>query len=129
MSFTNWNKWLNEFKKKQVAVQLPKFKVEFEEKLNDMLMTFGMQSAFTDKANFTKMSDKHSLYIDFVKQKCFIDVNEEGTEAAAVTAVTIKETSALIDKPIEFKADRPFIYAIEDKKTGMLLFMGIVEKP
>lgn len=129
MNYINWSKWLNEFKSKQVQVQLPKFKVEFEEKLNDMLMTFGMQSAFTDKANFTKMSDNHKLYIDLVKQKCYIDVNEEGTEAAAVTAVAIKETSALIDKPIEFRADRPFIYAIEDKKTGMLLFMGKVEKP
>lgn len=129
MSFDNWNSWLSKLARKQALIQLPKFKIEFEEELNGMLKTFGMKSAFTDKADFSKMSDKHSLYIDLVKQKCYIDVNEAGTEAAAVTAVTMKATSAVIDKPIDFKADRPFIYAITDKKTGMILFMGKIEKP
>jgi serine protease inhibitor len=129
MSFDNWNRWMNKFTRKEAQVHLPKFKIEFEAELNEMLETFGMGSAFTDEADFTKISDKHSLYIDLVKQKCYIDVDEAGTEAAAVTVVTMKETSAAIDKPIDFKADRPFIYAIADKKTGMLLFIGKVEKP
>lgn len=129
MSFDKWNSWLSKFAKQQVQVQLPKFKVEFEEELNDMLKSFGMKSAFTDNADFSKISDKHSLFIKLVKQKCYIDVNEAGTEAAAVTAVVLEQTSAPADKPIEFKADRPFIYAIADKKTGMILFMGVIERP
>lgn len=129
ISFDNWNRWMNKFTRKEAQVQLPKFKIEFEAELNEMLETFGMRSAFTDEADFTKISDKHSLYIDLVKQKCYIDVNEAGTEAAAVTVVTMKETSAAIDKPIDFKVDRSFIYAIADKKTGMLLFIGKIEKP
>lgn len=125
----NWNQWLRDFAKKEVMVKLPKFKLEYEKELNDMLQGFGMKTAFGMNADFSKMSDKNSLYIDLVKQKCFIEVNESGTEAAAATVVVMKETSAAMDKPIVFTADRPFVYAIADKKTGLILFMGKVEMP
>jgi serine protease inhibitor len=95
-----------------------------------MLKTFGMKQAFDVKtADFSKISKSHELYISLVKQKAYIEVNEDGTEAAAATAVVMNTTSAPIDKPIEFTVDRPFIYAIADKKTGLIMFIGKVESP
>ena len=129
MTFDNWNKWMKSFNKKQVQVSIPKFKIEFEQKLNDMLKNFGMKSAFEDGADFSRLSDNNQLSIELVKQKSYIDVNESGTEAASATAVVIREVSAPIDDNIKFTADRPFVYAIADKKTGLILFMGKVEKP
>jgi serine protease inhibitor len=128
MTMENWNKWINEFKKTQVQVSLPKFKIEFEEELNSMLKDFGMKDAFNGNANFSNITDKTDLYIDLVKQKSYIDVNEAGTEAASATAVVMKTVSAPLD-PTQFTVDRPFIYAIADKKTGLIIFMGKVEKP
>jgi serine protease inhibitor len=128
MTMENWNKWINEFKKTQVHVSLPKFKIEFEEELNSMLKGFGMKDAFDGTANFSNITDKTDLYIDVVKQKSYIDVNEAGTEAASATAVVMKAVSAPLD-PTQFTADRPFLYTIADKKTGLIIFMGKVEKP
>jgi serpin B len=129
MTLGNWNTWINQFDNGQVTVSIPKFKIEFEQELNGMLKSFGMKTAFTDRADFSKITDNASLYIDLVKQKCYIDVNESGTEAAAVTGLVLEGTSMIIGKPIEFTADRSFIYAISDKKTGLIMFMGVVEKP
>jgi serine protease inhibitor len=128
MTMENWNKWVNEFKKTQVQVSLPKFKIEFEEELNSMLKGFGMKDAFDGNANFSNITDKTGLYIDLVKQKSYIDVNEAGTEAASATAVVMRTVSVPLD-PTQFTVDRPFIYAIADKKTGLIIFMGKVEKP
>jgi serpin B len=129
MTIENWNKWIGEFKKTQLQVSIPKFKIEFEEKLNDMLIGFGMKDAFGHNANFSNITEKTGLYVDLVKQKSYIDVNEAGIEAASATAVVIREVSAPVEPPTKFIADRPFIYAIADKKTGLILFMGKVEKP
>jgi serine protease inhibitor len=129
MTLDKWNKWAGEFKKTQVQVSLPKFKIEFEEELNGMLAGFGMKDAFGGNADFSNVTDKEALFIDLVKQKSYIDVNEAGTEAASATAVVMRTTSALIDEPKQFTADRPFIYVIADNKTGMILFMGKVEQP
>jgi serine protease inhibitor len=128
MTMENWNMWINEFKKTQAQVSLPKFKIEFEEELNSMLKGFGMKDAFNGNANFSNITDKTDLYIDLVKQKSYIDVNEAGTEAASATAVVMKTVSAPLD-PTQFTVDRPFLYAIADKKTGLIIFMGKVEKP
>jgi serine protease inhibitor len=128
MTMENWNKWINEFKKTQVQVSLPKFKIEFEEELNSMLKGFGMKEAFDGTANFSNITDKTDLYIDLVKQKSYIDVNEAGTEAASATAVVMKAVSAPLE-PTQLTVDRPFIYTIADKKTGLIIFMGKVEKP
>jgi serine protease inhibitor len=129
MTLDNWNKWTGEFKKNQVQVSLPKFKIEFEQELNGMLKGFGMKDAFGGNANFSNITDETDLYIDLVKQKSYIDVNEAGTEAASATAVVMRTVSAPLDSPLQFTADRPFLYAIADKKTGLILFMGKVEKP
>jgi serine protease inhibitor len=104
-----------------VDVFLPKFKVTWERTLNDDLKALGMTVAFDpNAANFTKMSAAGGLYIDFVKQKTFVDVNEEGTEAAAATAVGIGLTSL----PPTFRVDRPFVFVIRERFSGTILFMG-----
>lgn len=127
MTYDNWEKWTNDFKRAEVDIKLPKFKIEYEDELNSMLQGFGMKAAFDpERADFSKITDK-SQYIDLVKQKCYIDVNEAGTEAAAATEVLMK--AGIVANPIEFTADKPFLYAIADKKTGLIIFMGKVEKP
>lgn len=128
MNYDNWNKGLKDFKPQEVNIKLPKFKMEYEDELNKMLQGFGMKSAFNN-ADFSKITDKEKLYINKVKQKCYIEVNEAGTEAAAATEVIMKGVSIKIGKPMDFTVDRPFIYAIADKKTGLIIFMGKVEKP
>lgn len=128
MTYDYWNSCLNEFKQSEVSIRLPKFKMDYESELNDMLQSFGMKSAFEiGKADFSRISEKSNLYIDKIKQKCYIDVNEAGTEAAAATEVVMKVVA--VTNPIEFTVDRPFLYAIVDNKTGLIMFMGKVQKP
>ncbi|MGA2243850.1 MAG: serpin family protein [Verrucomicrobiota bacterium] len=111
------------------TVVLPKFKVQFEVKLNDPLQALGMKSAFGN-ADFSALADQ-PLFISEVKQKSFVDVNEEGTEAAAVTVVTMKAMAIMRPPANRFTMilDRPFFFAISDVATGSLLFMGIVNDP
>jgi serine protease inhibitor len=130
MSYENWNKWKTQFNAGMRAVEIPKLHLEFEQKLNEMLMGFGIERAFKPGADFSKMSKDDDLYISLVKQKCYIDVDEKGTEAAAATVVKMKTLAAAGPNAMEkFIADRPFIYVIADSKTGSILFMGTVEKP
>lgn len=127
----NWGSWLAGFGETQkVDIKLPRFKYEYEITLNDILTEMGMGIAFSSSADFRKININGGLCIDFVKHKTFIEVNEEGTEAAAVTVVGIRETSA-IDEPeiVYFTVDRPFMYAITEKSTGAILFMGTVKNP
>jgi serpin B len=89
-----------------------------------------MPTAFTDSADFSGMTSANDLYIDFVVHQAFIDVNEEGTEAAAATAVGIETTSVGPSENVyTFNADHPFIFIIKDNGTGMILFMGKVNNP
>jgi len=94
------------------------------------LESMGMKDAFDmDKANFSGMDGNPNwLYIGAVLHKAFIDVNEEGTEAAAATGVLMKEKSAP-EEPIIFRADHPFLFLIRDNLTGSILFMGRVSNP
>lgn len=111
--------------KENVSVTMPKFTFEDNSDLNDVLIALGMEDAFNaDKADFSKMSD--GLYIGFVKQKTFIDVNESGTEAAAVTIVGMEKNSigGGTPKVINFIADRPFLFIIQENSTGAVLFIG-----
>ncbi len=122
----NWNVWMNSFSEISVTVKLPKFKFEFSRLLNDDLIDMGMGIAFDqDNADFSGINPDEQLYISRVLHKTFIDVNEEGTEAAAVTAVEISLTSA---GPF-FVVDRPFIFTIQENSTGTILFMGKVNRP
>ena len=128
-----WGEWIDEFYWMEGVVGLPRFKTEFGVKLNDPLKSLGMRDAFLpDKARFTKMlTAPGPLCIGLVMHKAFIEVNEAGTEAAAVTAVHGWATAAPGEEPKTFSliARRPFLYAITDAETGAILFLGVVEKP
>ncbi len=124
----NWQKWMGEFSQRQGLVRLPKFKLDYDINLNDALTALGMGEAFTDKANFSGMGK--NLSISEVKHKTFVEVNEEGTEAAAVTSVGIVRLSAVQEEPpFEMVVDRPFFTAIRDNQTGSILFMGSILDP
>jgi len=132
ISATNWGYWMGNFSEvNKVNVTMPRFKFEFEEKLNDALIDMGMGVAFTPGvANFTKINKAGHLNIDEVKHKTFIDVNETGTEAAAVTSVSIVFSTAMpADEKIYFRADKPFLFAITEEDIGAILFIGEVTNP
>jgi len=133
MNETNYSKWNNEFKREEVAVTFPKFKMTIDFQLGSILKEMGMSLAFSDFADFSGMSLKTPLKISHVIHKAFIDVREKGTEAAAATAVIMVEvTSVHRDEPKPFKiftADHPFFFTIRDNKTGTILFMGKVNDP
>jgi len=114
-----------EFREMEVMVQLPKFKIETEFYLGKTLSALGMPLAFSGKADFSDMDESHNLSIDEVIHKAFIEVNEEGTEAAAATAVGIRATSM----PPQFIADHPFLFLIRENSTGTILFIGRITDP
>lgn len=124
----NWQSWQNNFSKKEGFISLPKFKLEYEIKLNDTLQALGMTSIFSNDANFKNMTSK-KVNVDEVKHKTFVEVNEEGTEAAAVTSIGIRVTSIDLNEPFKMIVNRPFFYAITDNKTGTILFMGKMLDP
>ena len=129
----SWENWLSQFEEQEVLLKLPKFKMEYEKVLNDTLRTLGMGIAFdTRRADFSRMASLETLdgnlYIGDVVHKAFVEVNEEGTEAAAVTSVGVEVTSVPLPPP-QFIVDRPFFFAIRDNETKTLLFMGIVTEP
>lgn len=111
------------FNRTYVALSLPKFKVESDLNLNDMLKNLGVQKAFAEDAEFTTMFDKDTMFITDVLHKTYITVDEKGTEAAAVTAIGMAGTS-LPPEPITFCADKPFTFVIQDNGTGEILFLG-----
>jgi serpin B len=110
------------------VIHLPKFTLEWKDTLNAPLQRLGMQSAFVpNQADFTNLSQSRGrdLYVSFVRQDAFVDVNEEGTEAAAVTTVGVVETSA----PLPARIDRPFVFAIRERLSGTILFVGKIVDP
>ncbi len=131
----NWQTWIKEFRHMDGDIVIPRFKLEWEKSLASVLKSIGMAQAFDgNSADFNGMLDTYAyanVYIDDVLQKTFIEVDEEGTEAAAVTSVTMALTSAtpVQRKRFQMVVDRPFFCAIEDNKTGAILFMGVVVNP
>lgn len=123
----NWDAWMNSFHAvNDLNVQLPKFKAEYEVKLNDVLSAMGMEIAFTPGADFSGIDGNGNIWIDYVQHNTFVEVNEEGTEAAAATVVAMIYNAAM---PASFNANRPFIYAIAEKETGAILFIGKIVQP
>ena len=116
----------------EVDVSLPRFKFAAQYELKDALAALGMPDALSlAKADFSRVSDKENICIGAVLHKAFISVDEEGTEAAAVTA-TMMPASAMPgtpENPIKFRADHPFLFQITHKKTGATLFSGRVTRP
>ena len=125
---------VNNVKPTRVMIKLPKFKVEFSQKLNGILVKMGIEKAFSqNEAEFKNKMFVNLLenaYISEVLHKTFIEVDENGTEAAAVTAVLMKTMAAFVpvEDPKEFIADKPFIYFIRDNNSGAILFMGEIVK-
>ena len=123
-----WNNMKSRLRDKDVDLFLPKFKTEYSKQLNSVLKDMGMDIAFSpENADFSRMSDTRS-FISFVQQFTYIATDEVGTEAAAVTVVGMETTSfPSTPEKVTFKADRPFIYVIQEKSTGSILFMGAVK--
>ena len=111
-----------------VYLNFPKFEFETEISLANILAEMGMPSAFSDAADFSGMTGTRDLFISDVFHKAFVSVDEEGTEAAAATAVLMELTSAPAN-PIRLVVDRPFLFLIRDTQTNSILFMGRVVKP
>ena len=112
----------------EVTVYMPKYKFSYEKYLNDQLTSMGMIDAFNSSlADLSGISDA-SIFVSFVKQNTFVEVDEEGTEAAAVTTIGIELTS-MPPQPREFVIDKPFVFAIRERTTNTLLFIGQVINP
>ncbi|HDP99374.1 MAG TPA: serpin family protein, partial [bacterium] len=119
--------WLLSTQTQKVKLGLPKFKIAFEKSLKEVLTQLGMRTPFSQQADFSGMSGQKNLLISEVKHKTFIEVNEEGTEAAAVTGVRISLTA--VPSYREMIVDRPFIFAIRERQNGTLLFLGKIVDP
>ncbi len=132
LTASNWEKWLSGFYRMSGDVVLPRFKLEYEASLNQALKALGMADAFNpSQADFSKMvKPPIQAYISEVKHKTFVEVNEEGTEAAAVTSTRVAMT-AMPPRQERFSlvADRPFLCAIRDNTTGAILFIGAIYDP
>lgn len=124
--------WRAGLAEREVRIFLPKFKLTWGAvKLNGALKALGMADAFSDtQADFSGMDGQlHWLYIGAVLHKAFVEVNEEGTEAAAATAVVMRMKAMRPATPPEFRADHPFLFLIQEEETGAILFMGRVADP
>lgn len=130
LTIENWRTWHESFEMKKGTVQLPRFQLDYEVLLNDALRQLGMISAFEKDADFSKMiQENRPVWISLVKQKTFLDVNEKGTEAAAVTGIEFETTSLPLEEPFTMKVNRPFFIAITDVETDAIIFMGIIANP
>ena len=131
-SAEGWKEQREQFQQAEGDLYLPRFSLEYEKTLNDVLKSLGMEIAFDEaQADFFDMvtwEGEPRLYISEVKHKAFIEVHEKGTEAAGATSVEIKDESAPAFW-FSMKVDRPFFFLIEDEETGALLFMGAVSSP
>jgi serpin B len=116
-------------KQRQVALSMPRFKIEAEFSLAETLAAMGMPVAFASEADFSGMDGTRNLLISDVVHKAFVSVDESGTEAAAATAVVMKLTSVMPEQPVEVTVDRPFIFVIRDIQTGAILFVGCMVNP
>ncbi len=119
--------WLSALHKEEVELFLPKFKFQSKFYLKKFLKTMGMHDAFDERADFSAMTGRKDLYIGKVIHQADIEVNEEGTEAAAATAVVMQRKSMSLR--VMFRVDHPFIFLIRHKPTGTILFMGKVMNP
>lgn len=126
----NWLSWQKNFSPKdQLIVTMPRFKFSWDMKLNEVLQQMGIKKAFDAGADFSGISKDVKLFISEVIHKTYIDVNENGTEAAAVTAIVMTTGESGPDPRTYFTVNRPFIFAITEKTTGAILFIGEITNP
>jgi serine protease inhibitor len=125
---TSWSTWEKQFHKADVDLHLPRLKLTYERTLNDDLKGLGMRDAFAaGAADFSRMAPGSGVFIDYVKQNTFVDVNEEGTEAAAATVVAMVDSAP---RTVVMRVDRPYLFAIRERLSGTILFIGkIVAMP
>jgi serine protease inhibitor len=123
-----WKTWMSQLRSREGSIQLPRFQLEYDVSLNEVLKTLGMEVAFNPaQADFSGISPPPPpLAIGQVKHKTVVEVNEEGTEAAASTGIEISVTSAPSQPPFTMIVDRPFFCAIADDRTNTILFLGKV---
>jgi len=126
-----WAEWMHSFVRQKGTLKLPKFKIEYQKSLVETLASLGMGAAFSDRADFSGISKTGPLAITDVLHKTYVDVYEEGTEAAAVTAVSIGVTSIGGGGISGFymSVDKPFLFAIREKSSGAILFIGRINNP
>ncbi|MHC4643113.1 MAG: serpin family protein [Planctomycetota bacterium] len=130
LTLKNFSQWLAKLRKRKVIVSVPKFKLTSQFRLADVLKSMGMTDAFVpDVADFSGMNGKKDLFVWAVIHKAYVDVNEEGTEAAAATGVVVGVTSIGPTKIPVFRADHPFLFLIRDNRSGSILFIGRVMNP
>ncbi|HLK59066.1 MAG TPA: serpin family protein [Chthonomonadaceae bacterium] len=120
----NWNRWITGLRKRHGDIQIPRLELHYEADLIPSLTALGMGEAFKPAADFSGIAS--GIYITKAKHKTYLAVNEEGTEAAAATVVVMSRGMAL---GFRFTADRPFLCAIRDNKTGAILFLGAINAP
>lgn len=121
------DKWLSQARSAEVELSMPRFKMTQEFSLGKTLADMGMPLAFGPSADFSGMDGRTDLHIGVVMHKAFVDVNEEGTEAAAATGVGIRLAAVLVKE--RFNADHPFVFLIRDNRAGSVLFLGRVIDP
>lgn len=128
MDENSWDNWTRNMQPAELDIFVPRFKMTYEQPLNEILKSMGMLDAFDEsRADFAGINPDLQLYISKVMHKALIEVNEEGTEAAAVTSVSVGVTSVGEDPvPTVFRADKPFLFAIREHHTGAILFIGKV---
>jgi serpin B len=125
----NWKQWMHGFYEHDGLVVLPRFRVEYGTVLNGILTTVGMGDAFdSERADFHGIRAARDVYINQVVQKAVVEVNEEGTEAAALTTFVL-EMGVGPRRPFILVVDRPFFFAIRDNESRVVLFMGVVNDP
>jgi serpin B len=124
LTVEQWTSWMAAIDSTDLVVSMPTFTLEYELTMNDVLSALGMDVAFTPMADFTKMFAPGGIWIDEVKHKAVVQVDEEGTTAAAVTSVSMTDSA-----PMPFVVDRPFVFVIREQYSGTVLFMGKVMDP
>jgi serine protease inhibitor len=125
---SNFEDIISKLGKDSVNLFIPKFKLEYDILLNNVLQSLGMGIVFTDQADFTNMYKHGGICISYVKHKTFIDVNEEGTEAAGVTAIGFITTSVR-EQPKVMYVNRPFVFIIRENNSKTILFLGKIVEP
>jgi len=130
LSLTNFAELTRDLQEQKVKIYLPKFKLETRYLMANDLADMGMPTAFSGEADFSGMTGNHNLFISQVIHQAFVEVDEEGTEAAAATAVIMVEPIAMEPAPIPiFRADHPFVFAIRENTNDEILFLGRVVDP
>lgn len=131
LNVANVTRWESSLRRATVQVDLPRFKLTSQFELASILRAMGMVRAFAPgQADFSGMDGRRDLFVSAVIHKAFVDVNEEGTEAAAATGMVMRASAAMLPRqPIVFRADHPFLFLIRDKGTGSILFIGRLVNP